>query len=212
MVDALAKLPAALRVVAPHLRDHDVDSWYTTLVEPMRSSGIVTVNRAAAFLGQCAVESGGFLTLEENLHYSADRLCAVWPARFVIPTSAQARACAMNPEALANAVYGGRLGNVKQDDGWLFRGGGLIQLTGRANYQRFATAVGLQTAEAAAGYARTPKGAAVSACWFWSTGALNALADAWSITLAGARINGKNPPEGNALRIELCNAARGALL
>lgn len=85
-----------------------------------------------AFLGQVLHESAHLERLEENLNYSAERLCAVWPKRF--PTVADAQPYARNPEALANHVYGGRLGNMQPGDGWRYRGRGLVQVTGRDNY------------------------------------------------------------------------------
>lgn len=84
------------------------------------------------FLGQILHESAGLERLSENLDYSARRLCEVWPGRF--PTIEAARPYARNPEALANRVYGGRMGNNQPGDGWIFRGRGPIQLTGRDNY------------------------------------------------------------------------------
>lgn len=84
------------------------------------------------FLGQILHESAGLERLSENLDYSARRLCEVWPGRF--PTLDAAKPYARNPEALANRVYGGRMGNNQPGDGWIFRGRGPIQLTGRDNY------------------------------------------------------------------------------
>lgn len=84
------------------------------------------------FLGQVLHESADLTQFSEGLNYSAERLVEVWPTRF--PTLADARPYAHNPEALANRVYGGRMGNVELGDGWRFRGRGPIQLTGRANY------------------------------------------------------------------------------
>ena len=82
-------------------------------------------------------ETGGKMQpLQENLNYSMNRLVQVWPKRF--PTLASAKPYANNPEALANKVYGGRMGNVKPGDGWQYRGRGLVQITGRANYAKFA--------------------------------------------------------------------------
>jgi putative chitinase len=84
------------------------------------------------FLGQILHESHGLSQFCENLNYSPERLCQVWSSRF--PTLADARPYARNPEALANKVYGGRMGNVEPGDGWRFRGRAPIQITGRANY------------------------------------------------------------------------------
>lgn len=93
---------------------------------------ITSVDETAMFLGQCAAETGGFNRLEENLYYTtADRIHAVWPSRFTLESAAH---YVRNPEALADAVYSGRLGNVYADDGWTYRGSGCIQTTGRSNF------------------------------------------------------------------------------
>lgn len=88
--------------------------------------------RFAVFLGQTAHESLGFSVTSENLNYSAKRLMQVWPTRF--RTSRVAWLYAYRPEKLANKVYGKRMGNNLPGDGWLYRGRGYLQLTGRDNY------------------------------------------------------------------------------
>lgn len=93
------------------------------------------------FLGQILHESDGLTVFAENLNYSAERLCQVWPARF--PTLASAQPFARNPEALANKVYGGRMGNTEPGDGWRYRGRTPIQLTGRDNYAYVGDLMGL---------------------------------------------------------------------
>ena len=85
------------------------------------------------FLGQILHESQGLTHFSENMNYSAERLCQVWPGRF--PTLSDARPYARNPEALANRVYGGRMGNTEPGDGWKYRGRSPIQLTGKSNYE-----------------------------------------------------------------------------
>lgn len=92
------------------------------------------------FLGQVLHESAGLTRLEEGLNYSAERLTVIWPSRF--PNVNEARPYARNPEALANRVYGGRMGNTEPGDGWRFRGRGPIQLTGRANYEFVGNLIG----------------------------------------------------------------------
>jgi putative chitinase len=182
-------LERALRAVAPHLSDAERASWVTAMTTPLLEAGITTPHRVAAFVGQCALESGGFRDLEEDLSYSAARLCEVWPNRF--PTLAAAEAYAMQPEALANCVYAGRMGNgdAASGDGWRFRGRGLIQITGRLAYDHFAKTTGLSL-DRAIEQAATQEGAAASATWFWLTNDLNRLADAGSIDLITRKING----------------------
>ncbi|MDE3796998.1 hypothetical protein I7G59_06570 [Sinorhizobium meliloti] len=93
----------------------------------------------AAMLAETHHETGGrFQPVTENLNYSAQRLTEVWPSRF--PTIASAKPYANNPRKLANKVYGGRMGNAAPDDGWLYRGRGLPQITGKENYAKFGLA------------------------------------------------------------------------
>lgn len=93
------------------------------------------------FLGQVLHESGHLERMEENLNYSAERMCVIWPSRF--PSVGAAAPFARNPEALANKVYGGRLGNTSPGDGWKYRGRGLLQVTGRDNYTAVGKAIGV---------------------------------------------------------------------
>ena len=98
-----------------------------------------SLHHLAAILAEAYHETGGAMQpVTENLNYSAKRLTQVWPGRF--PTLASAQPFANNPRKLANRVYGGRLGNVQDDDGWLYRGRGLAQITGRTNYAKFGIA------------------------------------------------------------------------
>lgn len=93
------------------------------------------------FLGQILHESAGLTQFTENLRYSAERLCAVWPQRF--PTVEAARPFAYNPEALANRVYAGRMGNTAPGDGWKYRGRTPIQLTGKDGYRHVGDLMGV---------------------------------------------------------------------
>ena len=111
----------------------------------------------------------------------------------------------------SNRVYANRLGNGPEDsgDGWTFRGRGLIQITGRANYTTWA-AWAKQSLDEATDWAATPPGAASSAAWFWATRGLNSLSELWEITMTTRRIN----PAGEALqqRIDACNLALKTLM
>ena len=202
------RLGQALCAVAPHLTTAERTAWVAILAAALPQAGITTSRCAAAFLGQCAVESDGFQSLQEDLSYSATRLCEVWPSHF--PSLSAANTCALQPETLANRVYANRMGNGDEasGDGWQFRGRGLIQLTGRAAYQRFAEAMNM-TLEQAVEHASTQTGAAETATWFWSTNRLNALANTWSVDLITRKINGGTA--GAAERIRLSEAALHAI-
>jgi putative chitinase len=202
------RLNSALRAVAPHLTGDECAAWVAALAGPLKKAAITTPRCIAAFLGQCAEESAGFQSMEEDLSYSAGRLCEVWPSRF--PNTGVAEACALQPEALANRVYADRMGNGDEasGDGWLFRGRGLIQITGRSAYQHFAQAMNM-TLDQAVEHAATQAGAADSAAWFWTTNQLNVLANSWSVDLITRKINGGTT--GAAERIRLCEAALHAI-
>jgi len=118
--------------------EYRVDPWAPVFADNMPRMG----RRARAhFVSQVLHESGFLGRLEENLSYSAERLCAVWPKRF--PNPDRARPYARNPEGLANYVYGGRMGNIDPGDGWRYIGRGLIQITGRSNYELIAELTGM---------------------------------------------------------------------
>jgi len=173
----------------------NVDAWYSALMEVLPKYGINTPRRVAHFISQCAHESNNFRSLEENLNYSADALARVFP-RYFGAGKRDAAAYSRNPEKIANYVYmdefrTAKMGNVNPGDGWRFRGRGLKQLTGRDNYTRFGKFVGM-TAEQAADYVATEKGAIESAAWFWDTNKLNTIADTDDVVLMTRRINGGN--------------------
>lgn len=108
------------------------------ILEEARRRG-VSLCHLAAILATAYHETGGSMQpVEENFNYTAKRLMQVWPARF--PTMASAEPYAGKPRKLANRIYGGRLGNIEADDGWRYRGRGLAQITGRANYAKFGVA------------------------------------------------------------------------
>ena len=162
--------------------------WLKPLNDTFAKYGIDTPKRQAAFIGQCGHESNNFKVLEENLHYSAQALMRVWPSRF---DQATADKYANNPEMIANKVYGGRadLGNSQDGDGWKFHGRGVIQLTGRSNYQVCGDALGQPFSEQPE-LLLEPEWACMSAGWFWNKKGLNALAEAEDWTTMTKRING----------------------
>jgi putative chitinase len=166
-----------------------VDHWYEALALCLPDYDINTPQRVAAFIAQCAHESGGFKFLKENLNYKAASLTKVWPKYF--PTMEIAQQYANKQEMIANRAYGGRMGNGPEasGDGWKFCGRGLIQLTGRSNYQAFADSIETDVEEIPA-YLGTFEGAVQSACWFWESNKLNQWADKNDILTLTKRING----------------------
>ncbi len=112
-----------------------LDEW-----DRRQSTSKVIDNRWLAYMLAIVFHETGatMQPVTENFNYSAERLVEVWPTRF--PTIASAKPFARNPRKLANKVYGGRLGNTAPDDGWLYRGRGLPQITGKVNYDKFGIA------------------------------------------------------------------------
>jgi putative chitinase len=166
-----------------------IDHWYEALCTLLPDYEINTPNRVAAFLAQCAHESGGFKALKENLNYQAASLCRVFPKYF--PNMDIANQYAHNQEAIANRVYGGRMGNGPEatGDGFKYCGRGLIQLTGKQNYTKFAESIDTPI-EDIPEFLGTFEGAIQSACWFWETNNLNQYADSGDILTMTKRING----------------------
>jgi putative chitinase len=173
----------------------NVAMWHKAMLEIFPKYDINTANRIAGFVAQCAHESNNFNSLEENLNYSEDALKKIFGRYFGTGgTKRNAKEYARNPEKIANYVYqdefrSSKMGNTKAGDGWLFRGRGLKQLTGRENYTNFGKSIGM-TAEQAAVYVATEKGAIESACWFWNAKKLNAVADSGDIVKMTKIING----------------------
>ena len=176
-----------LRQIIP--KNPYVSYWYEALSQLLPEYQIDTPQRMAAFLAQCAHESGNFVFIKENLNYKAASLRKVFPKYF--PDDAIAAQYANKPQAIANRVYANRMGNGPEEsgDGYAFCGRGLIQVTGRDNYSWFAASLGI-TPEEASEYMETFEGAAQSACWFWETNNLNQWADRGDILTLTKRING----------------------
>ena len=150
---------------------------------------IITPKRIAAFMAQCGHESGGFVWLTENLNYSAAGLMRTFKNYF--KDSATAEAYARQPDRIAARVYANRMGNGDEAsmEGAVYKGRGLIQVTGKDNYFWFAASLQI-TPEEASEYMQTFEGAAQSACWYWEQTSLNKLADQGDILNMTKRING----------------------
>jgi len=166
-----------------------VDHWYEALCDILPEYEINTPHRVAAFLAQCAHESGGFKFLKENLNYKAASLRKVFPKYFT--DDATAARYANKGEMIANRVYANRMGNGPEEsgDGYRYCGRGLIQLTGKNNYTLFAGSLDISVEECSE-YLQTFEGAVQSACYFWESTGLNKEADAGDIKTMTRKING----------------------
>ena len=184
----------------------DPAKWLEAVRVTCREFEINTPQRVAGFLAQTSHESGGYTMLSENLNYRAATLAACWPNRFAVlgpdkkpvkdekgkltPT-AVANSIAGKPELIANLVYSGRMGNgpAESGEGWLYRGRGLKQLTGKDNYTRCGAALGLDLV-GNPDLLLEPMAAARSAGWFWKANNLSAFADVGDIKGMTKKING----------------------
>ena len=169
-----------------------VDHWHHALEQLLPDYDINTPKRIAAFVTQCAHESGGFTAIKENLNYKAPTLRKLFPKYF--PNDELAALYASKPnkqEAIANKIYASRMGNGDEasGDGYRYCGRGLIQLTGKSNYQNFADSLEMKVTDVP-DYLATFEGAAQSACWFWEANNLNRFADAGDIKGLTKAING----------------------
>lgn len=192
-VPALPKLLVTPDLLS-RLGGQDAEAWTPPLAAACASYDITAPRRLAAFLATIMIESGGLASLTESLNYRPEALLAQWPSRF---TRASAQALgrtasrAADQRGIAEAAYGGRMGNGPpgSGDGWQFRGRGLIQLTGRENYARFAARIGMPLDRLPA-YLETRDGAAISAAAFWKTAGCNEAADAGDLTRVRRLVNG----------------------
>jgi len=186
--DGSASLTAAMRIVCPQVK---TAVWVPALIPAFAKFDLMSNQRRAAAIGQFLVEAGpGFNEIVENLNYSAERASQVFHTIF--PTPADAAPYVGNAQRFANHVYANRNGNGDEasGDGYLFRGRGLIQLTGRKEYTDFGRTIN-KTAEDAAAYCESTEGAAVSACWYLASRGCLPFADSWDIDEITLRVNGR---------------------
>jgi predicted chitinase len=186
-VAGAAALTAAMRIVCP---EANAALWVPALVSGFEKFDFSNNRRRAAAMGQFLAEAGPALgAIVEDLYYTPDRACQVWPALFPTPTAAEPY-CS-DRRRFADFVYANVNGNgdAASGDGYRFRGRGLIQLTGRDEYVAFGRAIG-RTAEQAAEFCDTTEGAAFSGCWYLASNGCLPLADQWDIDAITRRVNG----------------------
>lgn len=175
--------------VSPFVRKITSDEkWVIVIVEACVRFDIDTPARQTAFLANCAHESARFTQLVENLDYSAARLLQVFGRYF---SATEAIEFAHDPIRIAERVYGGRMGNGPEGvgDGWMYRGRGLLGLTGLYMYRRCGSGLGVDLVHMPY-LLEQPHYAAVSAAWYWADNGLNQLADNGKWEAIVLRING----------------------
>jgi putative chitinase len=184
----------------------DPDKWLEVIKNTCAEFEINTPERIASFLAQTAHESAGYTMMEENLNYSDVTLAAVWSNRFAVKNpdgkykldekgkkipNAFAKQLHRKPELIANVVYSNRMGNgtIESGEGWLYRGRGLKQLTGKDNVTRCGAALGVDFVSNP-DLLLEPNNAARSAGWFWKVNKLADFADKEDIKGMTVKING----------------------
>ena len=196
--------PIQLKKLFPACRDPN--AWVRQFTIELPAFGITDNNaRLAAWLAQCGYESQSFNTIRESGSYgrvsknaagatvydlyTEKRLMAIWPHKFPTPESTQAYI--QKPEGLMNYVYANILGNgdTNTRDGTIYRGGGLIQITGRSNYREVGNALGLNL-ESMPKMIEQPAIAVRTSGYFWKIHDLNTAADAGDFAHITKKING----------------------
>lgn len=179
-----------LQQLCPKTKPHVLQQYVEPLNEVAEYYDLTaSPQRLAAFLAQTAHESGSFNFVKENLNYGAKGLMTTFKKYF--PTEDLAKQYERQPEKIANRVYANRMGNGPEEsgDGYRYCGRGLIQLTGKVNYTKFAADLGISIEECVA-YMETPQGAVSSAGWFWDNNSLNQYCDSGDFVMLTKRING----------------------
>jgi putative chitinase len=178
-----------IQAAFPQAKPQRIAELYEGFLEAFDLFEINTPARQAAFLAQCAHESGNFNAMVENLNYGAKGLMGTFHKYFL--DEATALHYERKPELIANRVYANRMGNGDEasGDGYRYRGRGLIQVTGKSNYAACGEALGADLLSEPE-LLETSPGAVLSAGWFWAANNLNQYADAGDILTMTKRING----------------------
>jgi putative chitinase len=173
------------------IKNPHIAEWYDPICEILPEYQINNPRRVASWLSQCGHESADFKFMQENLNYGAKGLRGVFPKYF--PTDDMANAYQRQPEKIANRVYGNRMGNGPEEtgEGYMYRGRGIIQITGKDNYRRCSIALyGDESLLENPDWLCEIDGAIRSACWYWNSRNLNADADREDVLALTKKING----------------------
>lgn len=185
--------PELIKAIAPHARADYVksltsDAGWITLA---RYKITDKVDRLAGFLANCLHETGGLIILRESLNYKTPkRLREVWPSRFGSKSDAELLKLCGNEKGLASVVYNGRMGNRPgTDDGYIFRGAGYLQTTGREGFIKYGKLVGIDFSADPPPNTDDADALLVMAAAEWAAGRCNELCEAGNFAGACAVIN-----------------------
>jgi putative chitinase len=175
-----------LAAIMPAANPADIQAYLDAINDTMDSYEINTPERQAAFLGQIAEESN-----------------ELWHIRAHFKS-------AFGEEYASGKLYEGRvdLGNTQPGDGVRYKGRGLLQTTGRANYQKLSDALGVDFVSNPEWVAE-PDYSCQAACYYWQSHGLNELADAGAFKTITKRINGGL--NGYPVRVQFWERAKAAL-
>ena len=182
-----------LKAIMPNASDMRIELYLPVMNKYASEFGITSKLVMCHFLAQIAHESGELKYVEENLNYSAEGLLKTFPKYF---DQKKAQSYARNPEKIGNRVYANRMGNGDEasGDGYFYRGRGLIQITGKNNYQAYnkylrSTGMDVDLLECPQLLAGTT-GAVKSAMWIFKVNGCLRCAQADDITRVTLKING----------------------
>ena len=184
-----------IKQLAPNARSSYREAFQNGQAELDQRGISATPLRVAHFMAQVLHETGGLAIQIESLNYSTERLPIVWPTRFKPTGPLDPAAFSHNQQKLGNEVYAGRMGNTGPNDGFTYRGRGLLQLTGRDSYKEATTTLRAQN-PAAPDFVVSPDDV-FSAQWClavaaaeWASKGCNAFADLDDIRKVTRAING----------------------
>lgn len=155
----------------------DPGLWARLLNQEVNRNGFDTTEEVAVFLAQIGHESADLNHLTESLNYSVSALLQLFDRHRITEEQAEKYGRVGHQKAdkptLANILYGGawgeeNLGNTEWGDGWKYRGGGLIQLTGKHNYEACAADTGLDIVRNPDLLREDEEAALISSLWFWN--------------------------------------------